>query len=164
MRRGVERGVADNGLTDEAVRPGQSISIVARQYGMSDRGKSMAAAENMITANPDLNGIFCSTEPSSTGAALAIKGRELVRKVMLVGFDASDMMIEDLKNGTMQAMVVQDPFGLAREAVRLMVEKLEGRPVPKRVDLNARVVWKEDLEKPDVMRLLRPEPKKYLSK
>ena len=140
------------------------IHIVARQYGMSDRGKSMAAAENMLTAHPGLDGIFCSTEPSSTGAALAIKGRELVGKVKLVGFDASDMMVEDLKNGTMQAMVVQDPFGLAREAMRLMVEKLDGRPVPKRVDLNARVVWKEDLEKPDVMRLLRPEPKKYLSK
>jgi ribose transport system substrate-binding protein len=153
----------ERGFEDVIGKEFPGIQIVARQFGMSDRGKSMAAAENMMTANPDVDGMFCSTEPSSTGAALGIKGRQAVGRVKLIGFDSSDMMVEDMKAGVMQAMVVQDPFGLAREAVRLMVEKLNGRQVPKRVDLNARVVWKEDLEKPEVMRLLKPDPGKYLN-
>ena len=41
------------------------ISIVARQFGMSDRARAMAAAEDMFTAHPGLDGIFASAEPST---------------------------------------------------------------------------------------------------
>ena len=47
------------------------IRIVASQYGMSDRAKARSAAENILTAQPDLAGMFASAEPSSLGAALA---------------------------------------------------------------------------------------------
>jgi ribose transport system substrate-binding protein len=65
-----------------------NMQIVARQFSMSDRSKGRAAAENILTAHPDLAGIFTSSELSSTGAALALKSRGLAGKVKLVAFDA----------------------------------------------------------------------------
>jgi ribose transport system substrate-binding protein len=135
------------------------IQVVARQFGMSDRSKAMGAAENILTAHPDLNGIFASSEPSSIGVALALKSRNLSGKVKFVAFDSSDTLIEDLKGGTIDAMVVQDPFKMGFEAVKTLVDKLNGATPPKRIDLPARVVYKADLDKPDVHELLYPGAK-----
>lgn len=136
------------------------IQVVARQYGLSDRSKAMTAAENILTAHPDLKGLFASAEPSSVGTSLALKSRGLAGKVRFVAFDASDTMIEDLKQGVMDAMVVQDPYGMGYEAVNTIVEKLNGRQPPKRIDLHARLIRREDLDKPEVHALLFPDVKK----
>ena len=148
---------------DDAIASGfPAIRVVARQYGMSDRSKAMAAAENILTAHPELAGLFASTEPSASGAALAIKSRGLSGKLRFVAFDASDAMVEDLRGGTIDALVAQDPFRIGYEAVRTLVEKLDGRTPPKHIDLHARVITREDLSRPDVKALLFPDLKKYL--
>lgn len=139
-----------------------NIHIVAQQYGMSDRARSLAAAENILSAHPDLDGIFCSTEPSSTGASLALKARGLAGKVKFVAFDSSDSMIQDLKDGVIDTLVVQDPFRIGYEAVRTLVDKINGRTPPKRIDLAARTVIREQLDSADVRELLQPDVKKYL--
>ena len=139
-----------------------NIQVVARQFSMSARSKGMEAAENMLTAHPDLAAIFASSEPSSAGAALALKSRGLAGKVKLVAFDASDDLIADLKVGTISALVVQDPFQMGFQAVKTLVDKLHGVTPPKQIDLPARVVHKADLDRPEVHELLYPDVKKYL--
>ncbi|HLK19491.1 MAG TPA: substrate-binding domain-containing protein [Bryobacteraceae bacterium] len=146
----------ERGFDDVMKSEFPQIKIVARQFGMSDRSKAMGAAENILTAHPDLNGIFASSEPSSIGVSLALKSRKLAGKVKFVSFDSSDTLIEDLKAGVIDAMVVQDPFKMGFEAVKTLVDKLNGTTPPKRIDLPARVVRKADLDKPDVHELLFP--------
>jgi ribose transport system substrate-binding protein len=152
----------EKGFEDALAAEFPTIRIVARQYGMSDRAKARVAAENFLSAHSDLKGIFASAEPSSVGAALAIKARNLSGKVSLVAFDFTDGLVEDLKQGAIDALVVQDPFRMGYEAVRTQVDALNGKPVPKRSDLSARVIAREDLEKPDVKALLFPDLDKYL--
>lgn len=150
----------EKGFEDTITAEFPNIKIVARQFSQSDRAKGRAAAENFLAANPDLKGMFASAEPGSVGASLAIKARELQNKVMLVGFDSSDGLIEDLKEGSVDALVVQDPFKIGYESVRTIVEKLGGKQPPKRIDLSARVVHKEDLEQGEVRKLLLLDLKK----
>jgi len=152
----------ERGFTEALQSEFPGIKVVASQYGQSDRSKAMAAAENILTAHPGLNGIFASSEPSSVGAALAIKSRNLAGKVRLLAFDSSDGMIEDLKAGVIDAMVVQDPFRMGHDAVKTLVDKLNGLTPPKRIDLSARVVTRADLEKAEVQRLLYPDLKRWV--
>src|ERR1700694_5050030 len=63
----------ESGFEDVMKKEYPGIHVVARQYGQSDRSKAMAAAENILTAHPTLDGMFASSEPSSVGASLAIK-------------------------------------------------------------------------------------------
>ena len=150
----------EKGFEDALSKEFPKIKIVARQFSQSDRAKGRAAAENFLTGQPNLKGIFASAEPGSVGASLAIKARGLENKVMLVGFDSSDSLIEDLNGGSVDALVVQDPFKMGFEAVRTVVDKLNGKTPPKRMDLSARVIRKEDLEKPEIKQLLSPTTKK----
>lgn len=153
----------ERGFEDVLKAEFPKIEIAARQYSMSNASKGRAAAENILSAQSDLNGIFASSEPSSMGAALALKSRGLSGKVKCVAFDASDPLIEDLKGGTLDAIVVQDPFKMGFEAVKTLVDKLNGVTSPKQIDLPARLVKKEDLDKPDVHELLYPDVKKYMA-
>jgi ribose transport system substrate-binding protein len=142
------------GFIDTVKRELPGIRIVAQQYGMSDPAKSRAAAENILTANPGLSAIFASSEPCSIGTSLALKARSLETSVYLMAFDASDAMVEDLRSGAIDALIVQDPQRMGYEAVRTLVQKLDGKNPPKRVDMNAVLVEAKDLNEPNVKRLL----------
>lgn len=153
----------ERGFRDLLAADYPEIRIVAEQFAMGDRAKARAAAENMLAAHAGLQGFFASTEPASAGISLALKSRERAGKVRFVGFDFSDAMVEDLRSGAMDAMVVQNPFQLGYEAVRTLHEKLSGREPAKRLDLPARVVTKDDLDDEEVRRVLSPDIKKYLN-
>ena len=146
----------EQGFNETLAREFPGIRIVGQQYCMNDRARARAAAENILTANPDLNGLFASAEASSTGSALAISARELTGQVTLVAFDSSEAMVQDLRTGTIDALVVQDPQRMGYEAVKTLVDKLAGKTPPKRLDLNAITVEAKDLNEPQVKRLLEP--------
>lgn len=152
----------ERGFENVMNREFPGIQIAARQFGMSDRSKAMAAAENILTAHPNLDGLFASSEPSSVGTALALKARNLSGKVKFVAFDSSEGLVQDLKGGTIDALVAQDPFKIGYEAVRTLVDKLNGKTPPKKLDLSAVVITRQDLDKPEIKALLFPDLKKYL--
>ncbi|MCU1259950.1 MAG: hypothetical protein JWO80_2835 [Bryobacterales bacterium] len=152
----------ERGFEDALKKEFPDMSIVARQFTGGDRAKALGVAENILAAHPEIAGIFASSEPSSIGAAQALKSRGLAGGVKLVAFDSTDSLIEDLKAGVIQALVVQDPFKMGYEAVRTLSDKLDGKTPPNRVDLSAAVVTSADLDKPAIHALLFPDLKKYL--
>ena len=149
----------ERGFTDVIEKEFPEIKIVATQYGMADRSKARAGAENILTDHPNLSGLFGSSEPSTTGASLAVKARGLAGKVKVVAFDASDNLVEDMKAGAIQAMVVQDPLQMGYQTVKTLVDKLDGKTPPKRIDLSAKVIFADEINKPENQRLLSPELK-----
>jgi ribose transport system substrate-binding protein len=130
------------------------ITIAARQFGMADRARSRTAAENILSAHPDLGGIFASSEASSLGAIQAVKSRGLSGKVKLITFDFSDAHVQALEDGTVDVMLVQDPYRIGYESVRSLAEKLRGGTPARRIDLPARALVKSDLSNPEVQLLL----------
>jgi len=153
---GASTTLRETGFQETLAREFPRISLAASQFGMADRAKARAAAENMLTAHPDLQAVFASSEASSLGAIQAITTRGLAGKVRLITFDTSESHREALRAGTIDIMMVQDSARIGYEAVKSLAEKLKGgRPV-ERLDLPVRLVRKEDLDKPDIAELLSP--------
>jgi ribose transport system substrate-binding protein len=147
----------EQGFEETLKRELPKVKIAARQFGMSDEARSLAAAENILTANPNLSGIFASSEASSIGAIQALTARGLTGKVRLVTFDTSKRHVEALQNGTIDVMLVQDAFRIGYESVRALAEKLKGGTPQARINLPARVVVKADLDNPEIRTLLAGE-------
>lgn len=137
------------------------IAIVGKQYGWADFSKSLTVAENMMTANPDLDVLFASNESSTVGAVQAIKGRTGTR-VKLVGFDWSPTLLDDLKSGVIDSLVAQDPFRMGYDSVKSAVAKLDGQTVQKIQNLAPRLVDRDNINTPDVQAQINPDLKKYL--
>ena len=142
----------ENGFKEEiAKHPG--VKLVSTLYSQSDVAKGMSAAENMLTAHPDLAGIFAANEPGAIGAAQALEQRRVAGKVKLVAFDAADSEIEALKRGTIQALIVQNPFKMGYEGVQAAMKALKGE-IPQSMDTGVAVVTIENLDDPEVVELL----------
>lgn len=151
----------EHGFQDEMRKNYPRVDVVAMQFGMADRAKSMAATENILTAHPDLAGLFADNESSLAGTVQALKGRG-AKNVKLVGFDASDQLIGDLKAGFIDSLVVQNPFRMGYEATKAIGQKLKGETPQASIDSGATLVTLADLEKPEVKELLFPDLSKYL--
>jgi ribose transport system substrate-binding protein len=154
---GTSTVLRERGFEDTMAKEFPGVAIAARQYGMSDRAKSRTAAEDILTAHPELAGMFASSEASSLGAIQAIRSRGLSGKIKLVTFDFSDTHVEALRDGVIDVMLVQDPFRIGYEAVKSLAEKLSGHTPARRMELPARAIVKADLDKPEVRALLQPE-------
>ena len=154
---GTSTVLRERGFEETLAKEFPRVRIAARQFGMADPARSRAAAENILTAHPDLAGLFASSEAASLGAIHAIRSRHLAGKIRLITFDSSSEHLAALKEGTIDVMLVQDPYRLGYEAVKSLAMKLAGQTPARRLDLPARSIVRADLEKPEVRALLSPD-------
>lgn len=144
----------ERGFQDTIKQKFPGIQIAAFQFGEGNRSISIDRATDILTAHPDLNGFFASNEPSTVGAAQAVKQKGLAGKVLLVGFDSSPNLIEDLKAGAIDSLIVQNPYRMGYDGVKTLVDKLNGQSPERRIDTGVRSVTKDNLSSPEVRQLL----------
>jgi ribose transport system substrate-binding protein len=152
----------EKGFEEKMAADFPDIKILDKRFGMADFAKSLAVTENMLTAYPRLDGLFASNESSSVGASQAIKSRNA--RLVMVGFDTSPTLLDDLKNGVIDALVAQNPFKIGYEAVAAAVKKLNGGNPEKIQSLSARLVTRNNLNDPEISALIHPDLKKYLGR
>jgi ribose transport system substrate-binding protein len=148
------------GFEDSMKKNYPDIQIVEKQFGNAEVATSLTKAENILTAHPDLDGVFSSNESSSMGFAQALRDRKT--RIKMVGFDWSPSLLDDVKHSVIAALVVQNPFRMGQEAVRLAVDKLDGKPVEKMNALAPKLIDKDNLDTPEVQAQVNPDLKKYL--
>lgn len=150
----------EQGFEDAIRKDFSGIQILDKRYGWADFAKSRDVAENMLTAHPELNALFASNESSAMGAAQALKARQTT--VRLVGFDWSPTLLDGLKTGLIDSLVVQDPFRMGYESVKAALDKLNGGTPQKVNNLPPTVVTKDNLSDPKIEKQLNPDLDKYL--
>ncbi len=116
---------------------------------------------NMLTANPDIVGIFAANEPNGIGAAQVLKQKKLGGKIKLVAYDSSPDEIKALEDGLIQATVVQDPFQMGYKGVKTVLKAIRKQPIgDKFINSGMTVVTKANLNTPEVQKLVNPTPGK----
>jgi ribose transport system substrate-binding protein len=131
------------------------IRIAQFLYGEANAVKSLSAAEDILTAHPDLNGLFASNESSTVGALRAIRQSNLVGRIVLVGFDATPDLVNNVKDGAIDSLVLQNPFKMGYEGVKTVVDKLSGQVPQKRIDTGVKLLTKENMGTPEMQQLIK---------
>lgn len=151
-------GAATSELREKGFREGlvahPGLKLAATNYCQSDIAIGMNVTTDMITAFPNLGGIFAANEPAAIGAAQALRGLGKAGTVKLVAFDASPEQIAALKEGVIQALVVQNPFKMGYEGVKAVISAIKGEEVPKVIDTGVTIVTKDNVDTPEVQALL----------
>ena len=136
----------EKGFEDTLQKEYPDIHIVDKRFGMAEFAHSMTIAENMLAAHPNVDGIFASNESSALGAARALQGRQ--GHIKLVGFDSSPTLLDGLRSGLIDSLIVQDPFKMGYDSVVAAVHKFRGEPVQRIQDLPPRLIDKSNLDTP----------------
>lgn len=142
----------------EAMKAHPSIKIASEsQHGGATVESAHKTAENLLSANKNVRGVFCPNESTTFGMLLALQQAGLAGKVRFVGFDASEKLVQAIRDGAIDALVLQDPFKIGYLAVKTMARHLRGEKVDARVDTGATLATKATLETPAVKALLSPD-------
>ena len=116
-----ERGARD--LFEESGR----AQVAARINTLAEAGRAQADTEELLRAHPDINVLLAFNEPTSVGAAAAVAAQDLSNAVFLVGFDSNLATVEGLQNGSVDALIVQNPYAMGYLGVESAYRLLSGQ-------------------------------------
>lgn len=141
-----------------AIRKFPGIKLIdPMRYAGVTPATAQEAAENLLSANTELAGIFCSNESATYGMLLALRSRAMAGKVKFVGFDASPPLVAALKSGEIDALAVQNPGKMGYEGVKAAVDYLRGKTVEARIDTGVGLVTGATMESGAMKELLSPD-------
>ncbi len=127
------------------------------QYSGTSTETAYQTMENLLSRFSEFEGLFTPNESSTFGAMRALADHGLSRKVVHVGFDSSAKLVEGLRDGTLRGLVLQDPFGMGYESVKTALAILKGQPYETAVDTGVTLATRENMDTPEVHRLLFPD-------
>ncbi|MGI6005085.1 MAG: ABC transporter substrate-binding protein [Christensenellales bacterium] len=130
----------------------QGYTIVSEQWCDNEPAKAASQTENVLLANPDVDGFFGGNLFSAQGV---INGVEAARSdAKIVCFDAGEGQIEALENGTLQAIIVQKPMQMGITGVEYMYEYLKTGQLPAGTEkvtyLEPIIAYQDDLDNPEI--------------
>ncbi len=106
-----------------------------------------------------VDGIFAVCESNADGVLKAIEDTGLSGKIVFVGFDPSESLRVALAEKKMSAIILQDPVNMGYQAVKAMVEHLQGKTVDKRIDTGEFVATPDNMNEEAMKQLLNPAQK-----
>ena len=127
---------------------------VENRYAGATGGEAKTAALNLMGELRKSKGVFCPNESATYGMLLALRQEGLAGKIRFVGFDSSPPLVEALRSGEIDALVVQDPRRMGALAVRTLAAHLRGEKTETTIDTGVVLVTREKLADPAVQKLL----------
>jgi ribose transport system substrate-binding protein len=140
----------------EGLKKHPKLKVVGLQYSQNDYNTALTVTSNVLTANPDLKGIFAANESSDIGAVEAVRLAHKVGKVKIVGWDASPDEVKGVQDGIVSAIISQDPFRMGYDGVRAAVALLRHQHRVKNEDTGVAVVTKDNLNDRKIRQLISP--------
>lgn len=110
----------------QEMRP--ELTALPTDYSGFDINKATSNVASLIIANPDLKLVIAASGPDGVGAAAAIKQAGKTGEITLIAFDAVPAQVEALREGTITALIAQDPFTVGAESVQAIVDYLQEHP------------------------------------
>lgn len=149
-RTGIDRR---DGFVNRVKEAHPNIEIVDIQYGAGDQLQSTEITKAMLTAHPDMKGIFGANEGSAIGVLNAIKetGRS---EVVVIGYDSGAAQKAAIKDGSMAGAITQNPVGIGYETVKAALMASKGETVPKLIDTGFFWYDKSNMDAPEIAAVL----------
>jgi ribose transport system substrate-binding protein len=147
------------GFKEEIATKYPGLKLVADKVADGMATTALNIMTDLITANPNLRGVFASNLIMAQGAGQAIAENHVADKIKLVGFDSDDKLVKLLKDGNIAALIVQDPFRMGYEGVKTALEASKGEKVPATVDTGVNTITKANMDSARSQELLNPKVK-----
>lgn len=122
------------------------VTVVSTVDGQNVQDTALGAAENLITANPDLAAIYATGEPALLGAVAAVESQGKQSSVSVYGWDLTASAIAGIDAGYVKAVIQQDPAGMGKAAVEALSTLTDGGTVEKNISVPVTIVTKENVD------------------
>ncbi|RWR07343.1 substrate-binding domain-containing protein [Paenirhodobacter populi] len=123
-----------------------NITVAGTVDGQNVQDVALGAAENLLTANPDLTAIYATGEPAMVAAVAAVESQGRQDSVKVYGWDLTQSVIDGIDAGFVAGVVQQDPAGMGTAAIEALDKIVKGEPVDAVVSVPAAIVTTENVD------------------
>ncbi len=128
----IDRGAGFHEAADK------DLDVVASQSANFDRAEGMTVMENILQSDSSIKGVFAHNDEMALGALQAIAATR--KDIKVVGFDATDDAVKEVKDGRMTATVAQKPELMGETAVMTAIKLIAGEEVEKSLPVEVELV------------------------
>lgn len=114
--------------------------------GQNQQSEAQRAAENLFTANPNLDAAYATGEPALIGLVAGARSQGMTERVSLFGWDLSQQAISGIDEGFVVAVVQQHPEREGRRAVEALMKLINGEEVPNNISIPTTIVTDENVD------------------
>jgi ribose transport system substrate-binding protein len=119
-------------------------TILGTMTDQFDRAKAKANAEDAVTRHPDIAAMVGLFEYNPPAIVEALDRVGKLGEIKVMAFDENPITLQGIKDGTVVATVVQNPYQYGYESIRVLNELHKGSksiiPQNKFIDIPARVI------------------------
>ena len=149
-RTGIDRR---DGFVNRMAESHPDIEIVTIQYGAGDQLQSTEIAKSIITANPDLKGMFGTNEGSAIGVVNGVR-ESGAEGITIIGYDSGAAQKEAIRSGLMAGAITQNPVGIGYETVKAAFMAINGETMEKTIDTGFFYYDASNIDDPEIAEVL----------
>lgn len=149
-RTGIDRR---DGFVNRVKEAYPNIEIVDIQYGAGDQLQSTEITKAILTAHPDIKGIFGANEGSAIGVLNAIRETG-TQGVVVIGYDSGKLQKDAIRAGEMAGAITQNPVGIGYETVKAAIAAVKGEKLPAKIDSGFAWYDKTNIDAPEIAAVL----------
>jgi ribose transport system substrate-binding protein len=131
---------------EAAVKADPKFSYIGIQYSHDDPATAANLMGSALQKDPDIVGVFATNLYSAEGTATGVRQAKKGDQVKIVSFDAGPNQVKDLKAGTIQALVAQQPGIIGQYGVDMAVAALDGGQVTPKVQTGFTIITKDNVD------------------
>jgi ribose transport system substrate-binding protein len=133
----------------DAVKADSKFTDLGVQYSQNEPQKAAQIVTAALQKDPDIVGIFAANLFSAEGSATGVRQANKQDQVKIVGFDAGPDQVKALQDGTVQALVAQQPGKIGQVGVQQAIKALKGQKTETKVQTGFTIVTKDNLDSPE---------------
>ncbi len=138
--------------------PKIKIQTIEESAGAVPESAYTASQALLKRFGKDAQGVFTSVESTTTAMNRALKEAGLAAgTVKQVGIGISQPLVEAMRGGDVQALVVQDPSQLGYLGVKTLVQYLRGNKVERQISVPVQVITPATMDTGEIPRLAPPD-------
>ncbi|MDR1611562.1 MAG: ABC transporter substrate-binding protein [Planctomycetota bacterium] len=136
------------------IQKNSKLTIVNTYYSQAEMITALNQTTDVLSANPDLIGIFGANEPTAVGMGRAIKENGWSGKIAAIGFDGDQNLQGFIRDGTLQGIAVQSPYNMGNLGVKAAQDAIEGKKLEKEIDTGIIFVTKDNVDSREAQNVL----------
>ncbi len=134
---------------EDAVKADSKFKYLGIQYSHDDPATASNLMTSALQKDPDIVGVFAANLFAAEGTATGVRQANKGNQVKIVGFDAGPGQVKALRDGTVQALVAQQPAKIGQYGVDMAVAALDGGQVTPKVQTGFTVIDKDKVDAPE---------------
>jgi ribose transport system substrate-binding protein len=130
---------------EDATKADSTFTYLGVQYSHNEPATAAKIVTAALQKDPDIVGVFATNLFAAEGTATGIRQAGKQKQVKVIGFDAGPDQVKALSDGTVQALVAQQPGTIGTDGVEQAMAALDGKTTKKKIQTGFTIVTKENM-------------------